>query len=611
MTYDFKRAFMQSIVYFCLLWGCIIDSNAQTDTSKFKVIGFYAANWDGAHISFAHEANAWFPEMAKKYNFTYDSTNNWNNLNESFLSQYQVVLFLDNAPGDAKQRAAFQKYIQDGGSWLGFHVVAFNQDPMAWDWYYNKFLGMGSYKNNTWAPSPAVLRVEDKTCPATQNLPDTFRTAPNEWYSWMVDLRTKSNIKILCSIDPTSFPLGDGSGNGGASEIWHSGYYPVVWTNTDYHMLYINMGHNRVDYGKNNKTLSWTFKNEFVSKLTLDALFWLADLNKPDPMATKISVVSPKNGTTYKEHDNIDIEITATDSNGVAKVQFFNATELLGTDSIAPYQLTIENVELGTYDITVKVTDSVGNIVSSWVSFNVQGEGPYNKKMAEIPGKVEVENFDYGGQEVGYNDADVSNQGGQYRTAEGVDIEECSDAGAGYNIGYTSAGEWLKYTVNVTQSGYYTLQARVAATSSGKSFHVEMDGTNISGSIKVPNSGGWQVWKTVNVAIPDITAGQKTMRIIMDTDGFNLNYINFTQEPVSIEENLLNDEFIYPNPSNGVVHINLKNQGNTIKVYDNLGREVKSFQLKKANVCINLTDIEKGIYFVKIGNNSFQKLIRN
>src|SRR3954470_21180715 len=82
--------------------------------NKFKVIAFYTAKQDLAHISFVHEANQWFPKMAATYHFTYDSTNNWNNLNDSFLVQYQVVIFLDTRPDSLLQRTAFEKYIKRG-----------------------------------------------------------------------------------------------------------------------------------------------------------------------------------------------------------------------------------------------------------------------------------------------------------------------------------------------------------------------------------------------------------------------------------------------------------------------------------------------------------------
>lgn len=253
---------------------------AQNKNFRFKVIAFYTAKNDLAHISFVHEANKWFPEMARKYNFIYDSTSNWNNLNGKFLSQYQVVIFLDTRPDDSTQRKAFQKYMESGGAWMGFHFSAFaltpSDYPMDWDWYHNEFLGSGSYVSNTWRPTSAILRVEDRHHPATKKLPETFKSAPNEWYRWSNDLRKNPSIKILVSIDSTSFPLGTGPKQ---NEIWHSGYYPVVWTNKNYKMIYLNMGHNDMDYehkyDNTNKTLSHTFDNTIQDKLILNALLWL------------------------------------------------------------------------------------------------------------------------------------------------------------------------------------------------------------------------------------------------------------------------------------------------------------------------------------------------
>src|SRR4030095_16818713 len=119
----------------------------------------------------------------------------------------------------------------------------------------------------------AILRVEDSLHPATKNLPATFKSSPNEWYSWEKDLRENPEIKILLSIDPASFPLGTGPK---PNEIWHSGYYPVVWTNKKYKMIYFNMGHDDMDYeNKTNRQLSSTFASEVQNKLIIDALLWL------------------------------------------------------------------------------------------------------------------------------------------------------------------------------------------------------------------------------------------------------------------------------------------------------------------------------------------------
>ncbi|OXA75425.1 Trehalose utilisation [Flavobacterium aquidurense] len=259
------------IVFFSI---CFLGfSQSKKTNSKFKVIAFYRAKNDQAHISFVHEANKWFPKIAEENHFEYDSTSNWDNLNAKFLEQYKVVLFLDTRPETSDQREAFQKYMENGGGFIGFHFSAFalndSSYPQNWDWYHNAFLGSGEYGSNTWRPTSAVLRVENQD-PITKGLPKTFSSQPNEWYRWSNDLTKNPDIKILLAIDESSFPLGTGPK---AHEIWHSGYYPVVWTNKKYKMLYVNMGHNDIDYEHGtNKTLSNTFENENQNKLILNAI---------------------------------------------------------------------------------------------------------------------------------------------------------------------------------------------------------------------------------------------------------------------------------------------------------------------------------------------------
>jgi hypothetical protein len=267
------------VIAICLVFLFLAGTKAQSAKPKFKVIAFYTAQEDKAHISFVHEANRWFPKMAAKYNFAYDSTKNWSNLNPEFLSHYQVVLFLDTRPDEPAQREAFEKYMKEGGAWMGFHFSAFALTPSKynqdWDWYHKEFLGSGQYASNIWRPSSAILDVDTKF-PATKHMPKTFKTSPNEWYRWEYDLRKNPDIKILASIDSASFPLGTGPKQ---SEIWHSGYYPAVWTNTKYKMVYFNMGHNDMDYehkyDNTDKTLSYTFDSPIEAKMVIEALLWL------------------------------------------------------------------------------------------------------------------------------------------------------------------------------------------------------------------------------------------------------------------------------------------------------------------------------------------------
>lgn len=276
-----KIFFARPALIFLIFFVKVSLLPAQTSEPAFRVIAFYTAKSDQAHISFVHEANAWFPKIAAAHKFSYDSTRNWNNLNAGFLKKYQVVIFLDTRPEVPAQRAAFRKYMENGGGWMGFHFSAFALTPsefnMDWDWYHSQFLGSGAYKSNTWRPVPAFLRIEDSKHAATKHLGQLIKAPANEWYRWENDLRKNPSIDILMAIDSSSFPLGTGPKK---DEIWHSGYYPVIWSNRNYKMIYANLGHNDMNYehpgAGGPETLSHTFgSSPAFDAFMLDALTWL------------------------------------------------------------------------------------------------------------------------------------------------------------------------------------------------------------------------------------------------------------------------------------------------------------------------------------------------
>jgi uncharacterized protein len=225
-------------------------------------------------VSFAEGANEWFPSVAAANGFTYEASSDWGRLSDLTVAPGRIVLFLDNAPWDGGQRAAFEAYMEAGGAWMGFHVSAWTDRPSNWSWYYEELLGSGAYWKNTWRPTSAVLRVESEHA-VLDGLGPTFMTAPNEWYAFHGDLANNPAIEILLSIDPVSFPLGT---NG--SETWTSGYYPVVWTNRNYRMLYANMGHDDMDYGGTNQALSSTFESPAQNRFFLQAIRWLGGVTE-------------------------------------------------------------------------------------------------------------------------------------------------------------------------------------------------------------------------------------------------------------------------------------------------------------------------------------------
>src|ERR1700742_3586197 len=152
---------------------------------------------------------------------------------------------------------------------------------------------------------------------------------------------------------------------------------------------------------------------------------------------------------------------------------------------------------------------------------------------ASVPGTIEAENFDKGGEGVAYLDTTSSNLSGKYRTSEGVDIQ--TGGSNGYNVGHIAAGEWMEYTINVKNAGTYQIDALVGSDNNGGKFHIEIDGSNKPGSMTLPNTGGWTTFKTVSKSGITLAGGTHVMRIAIDSsaksgsDIGNIDAIKFTQ----------------------------------------------------------------------------------
>lgn len=106
-----------------------------------------------------------------------------------------------------------------------------------------------------------------------------------------------------------------------------------------------------------------------------------------------------------------------------------------------------------------------------------------------------------------------------YRGITQVDIEQRPDASGGYGIGWTRAGEWLVYTVVVQETGTYTVEFPVASNRKGGTFHLEFDGTDVTGPVDVPDTGSWQQLQTIKKESVRLRAGVHRMRLVMDTEG--------------------------------------------------------------------------------------------
>jgi glucose/arabinose dehydrogenase/type 1 glutamine amidotransferase/PKD repeat protein len=236
-----------------------------------------------------------------------------------------------------------------------------------------------------------------------------------------------------------------------------------------------------------------------------------------------VTLTAPPDQATFSAPGPLVLRATGNDSDGtIARVDFFASGFLIGSATNAPYQVNWANIAAGNYLLTARATDNIGNTTTSAPRTVrvINGEAPFYGFPLTLPGVIQAEDFDGGGQGVAYFDTDASNNGGQYR-ATAVDIETTTDVGGGYNVGWTAATEWLKYTIYAQVDGVYTLQARVASSGDGGVFHIEFDGINKTGPLTNSNSGGWQTWRTLTVPNVGLTSGQHTMRLVMESNGAN------------------------------------------------------------------------------------------
>jgi poly(3-hydroxybutyrate) depolymerase len=278
----------------------------------------------------------------------------------------------------------------------------------------------------------------------------------------------------------------------------------------------------------------------------------------------EITLTSPAVNATFTAPATINLAATASVSGGtISNVRFYNGINLLKQVNMPPFSYSWTNVTSGTYTIHAVATDNQGKTSEATQTIKVNvPQGPYNGTASAIPGIIQAEHFDVGGNGIAYYDKTPGSDLTpviNFRTNEDVDMESCTDAGGGYNIASVSSGEWLEYTVSVSNDGQYSLDLRLASVGAGKTFHVEMNGVNITGPITVPNTNGWQNWSTVTINNLSLTVGQKVMRVVFDSDYINLNYLEFKQSVVTgkVDEAFFGPA-IYPNPFRDILSIQAK-----------------------------------------------------
>lgn len=179
----------------------------------------------------------------------------------------------------------------------------------------------------------------------------------------------------------------------------------------------------------------------------------------------------------------------------------------------------------------------VGCVTPSSGDFSTGATRPYMGKVHVIPGTIELEDFDEGGEGIAYHDVEPENQEKKeppYRKT-GVDLEWREAASGKFNVGWTRPGEWLIYTVDVKAAGTYRIEMQVACDGPGGTFHLEFDTLDRTGPITVPDTGGWQHLKPFSHGGVKLAAGRQVMKVVMATGGKSgsigdIDYFKFVKE---------------------------------------------------------------------------------
>ena len=286
-----------------------------------------------------------------------------------------------------------------------------------------------------------------------------------------------------------------------------------------------------------------------------------------------ISITSPSAGGKYSEGDVLPITIKIGGNIEVDEIEIsIDGTEFANLSS-EPWSTKWTSVS-GDHVIKAVATLANGTKVESQVKVFVNiPQSPYNGTPFVIPGKIEAEEFDLGGDGYAYYDKDSQNRNGGDRD-EGVDMSNTA-------IGYTEEGEWLEYTVDIKYDDEYTLEATVASGADGSSFKLYLDDEPITGIISVPNTGDWETFTTVEEKIDNLPSGVHILKLEITGSWMDMDKM----------------EFISENHATTGIRLTQSNffvEGESYEVYGLLGQKIMDVTSSAA-----LRALPKGVYLLR------------
>lgn len=188
----------------------------------------------------------------------------------------------------------------------------------------------------------------------------------------------------------------------------------------------------------------------------------------------------------------------------------------------------------------------------------------------------------------------------EFQEQSGLQTETVTASeGEGENVGYTTAGDWAEYIIDVVESGEYSIDFRVASLAGGAGLSLKVDNETIVNDLSIASTGDWQNWITLTEMVP-LSAGKHTLRMDVLRDGFNINWMDFKFQSVTgVTQDDLATSVFYPNPVENELHLLSSSNWKLL----NISGQV----LKSGNSDIILmSDLQSGLYILEIEGESYK-----
>ena len=340
-------------------------------------------------------------------------------------------------------------------------------------------------------------------------------------------------------------------------------------------------------------------------------------IKKVTPLVPPV-FITPKNGGNIKLGENIKVEASsAFPEEKTNSIQLFINNNLVRSITNPPYtwgfegqdDVLLQNLAKGTYTLKLVLTNDRNKIAETSINVlsNDYPTQPFNGNTHSIPGTIQLEDYDSGGQGIAYSDSTLGNAGGVYRND---DVDIIPD-GTGYAVSHTNGNEFLRYTINVSEAGKYNLKLNYKTfsttskpivanllskdLSTTKQLFFDSGGSSNSGIIKITSGSIYQDYTSSEF---DLQTGLQILELRIPNGGAGPSYDYMSINKIDV---LSTDTFdtpknrliVFPIPSkNGIFNLN---RIINWKVYNILGIKIAEGK----GVEINLSSFSKGLYILK------------